>query len=213
MPDGNTATEAEMVAAMQTLKRYNTDVSNYVKCLEFEATQNRLSREDQARQHNAAIDGLQVIAAKFREVEVGPAVVVEVAGRGAQAIDRDVQPRRRRDVGERAIVVVAVERRRGAFRGLAGPRLRIDEEEILPPVAVGVEDDDARPHRLGKVLLAESPVFVPEGDPGLVAHVPEEHPGRLVPDELRTNNLQSHWAPEVGIDRFVGYSHAAMPEL
>lgn len=67
VPDGNTATESEMVAAMQTLKRYNTDVSNYVKCLEFEATQNRLSREDQARQHNAAIDGLQVIAAKFNE--------------------------------------------------------------------------------------------------------------------------------------------------
>ena len=67
VPDGTTASEAEMVAAMQTLKRYNTDVSNYVKCLEFEATQNRLSREDQARQHNAAIDGLQVIAAKFNE--------------------------------------------------------------------------------------------------------------------------------------------------
>jgi hypothetical protein len=67
VPDGNTASEAEMVAAMQTLKRYNTDVSNYVKCLEFEATQNRLSREEQARQHNAAIDGLQVIAAKFNE--------------------------------------------------------------------------------------------------------------------------------------------------
>lgn len=67
VPDGNTASEAEMVAAMQTLKRYNTDVGNYVKCLEFEATQNRLSREDQARQHNAAIDGLSVIAAKFNE--------------------------------------------------------------------------------------------------------------------------------------------------
>ena len=67
VPDGNTATEQDMVAAMQTLKRYNTDVSNYVKCLEFEAAQNRLSREEQARQHNAAIDGLQSIAAKFNE--------------------------------------------------------------------------------------------------------------------------------------------------
>ena len=56
-----------MVAAMLTLKHYNTDVANYVKCLEFETGQNRMSREDQARQHNAAIDGLQQIAAKFNE--------------------------------------------------------------------------------------------------------------------------------------------------
>jgi hypothetical protein len=67
VPDGANATEPEMVAAMQTLKRYNTDVANYVKCLEFEANQNRLSREEQARQHNTAIDGLQAIAAKFNE--------------------------------------------------------------------------------------------------------------------------------------------------
>jgi len=67
VPDGTSATEAEMVAAMQTLKHYNTDVDNYVKCLEFEANQNRLSRDEQTRQHNAAIDGLQAIAAKFNE--------------------------------------------------------------------------------------------------------------------------------------------------
>jgi hypothetical protein len=29
----------------------------------------------------------------------------------------------------------------------------------------------------------------------------------------KTNDLESHGAPEVGIDRLVGYSHAAMPEF
>jgi hypothetical protein len=67
VPDGNTAQEQEMMAAMQTLKKYNTDVNNYIKCLEFEANQNRLSRDEQARQHNAAIDTLQTVAAKFNE--------------------------------------------------------------------------------------------------------------------------------------------------
>lgn len=67
VPDGSTASEQDMVVAMQTLKRYNTDVNNYVKCLEFEANQNRMSRDEQARQHNAAIDGLQTVAAKFNE--------------------------------------------------------------------------------------------------------------------------------------------------
>jgi hypothetical protein len=67
VPDGSTAAEADMVAAMQTLKRYDTDVNTYVKCLEFEAKQNRLSREEQARRHNQVMDSLTQIAAKFNE--------------------------------------------------------------------------------------------------------------------------------------------------
>ncbi|HVY83169.1 MAG TPA: hypothetical protein VG994_19440 [Steroidobacteraceae bacterium] len=67
VPDGSTAAESEMLAAMKTLKQYDTDVNTYVKCLEFEAKQNRLSREEQARRHNAAMDSLTQIAAKFNE--------------------------------------------------------------------------------------------------------------------------------------------------
>jgi len=67
VPDGATSTEADMVAAMQTLKRYDNDVNTYVKCLEFEAKQNRLSREEQARRHNQAMDSLTATAAKFNE--------------------------------------------------------------------------------------------------------------------------------------------------
>jgi hypothetical protein len=66
-PDGATASEPELLAAMQTLKRYSIDVSNYLKCLEFEASQQRLSREDQAARHNAAVDGLQATSVKFNE--------------------------------------------------------------------------------------------------------------------------------------------------
>jgi len=66
-PDGATATELELVTAMQTLKRYSMDVNNYLKCLEFEAGQQRLSRDDQAARHNAAVDGLQAITQKFNE--------------------------------------------------------------------------------------------------------------------------------------------------
>ncbi len=67
VPDGSTAAESEMVAAMQVLKQYDADVNTYVKCLEFEAKQNRLSREEQARRHNQAMDTLTSIAAKFNE--------------------------------------------------------------------------------------------------------------------------------------------------
>jgi hypothetical protein len=67
VPDGASAPESEMVAAMQTLKRYDADVNTYVKCLEFEAKQNRLSKEEQARRHNAVMDSLTSVAAKFNE--------------------------------------------------------------------------------------------------------------------------------------------------
>jgi hypothetical protein len=67
VPDGATAAESEMIAAMQILKQYDADVNTYVKCLEFEAKQNRLSREEQAHRHNQAMDSLTAIAAKFNE--------------------------------------------------------------------------------------------------------------------------------------------------
>ena len=67
IPDGNTASEQEMITAMQTLKEYNADVDTYLKCLEFETKQNRLSAGDQEKMHNTAVDTLQKVAAKFNE--------------------------------------------------------------------------------------------------------------------------------------------------
>jgi hypothetical protein len=65
VPDAGTASEQEMVTALQTLKQYNGDVDTYLKCLEFEAKQNRLSRVEQDKMHNAAVDTLQKIADKL----------------------------------------------------------------------------------------------------------------------------------------------------
>lgn len=67
IPDGSTASQQEMVTAMNTLKEYNGDVDTYTKCLEFEAKQNRMSKADEEKLHNAAVDQLQKIANKFNE--------------------------------------------------------------------------------------------------------------------------------------------------
>ncbi len=67
IPDGSTASEQEMVSAMQTLKQYNGDVDTYLKCLDFEAKQNRLSKTEEERKHNDAVDAMTKIAAKFNE--------------------------------------------------------------------------------------------------------------------------------------------------
>lgn len=67
IPDGATASQQEMVTAMNTLKEYNGDVETYTKCLEFEAKQNHLTKADEERMHNTAVDTLQKVAAKFNE--------------------------------------------------------------------------------------------------------------------------------------------------
>jgi hypothetical protein len=41
----------------------------------------------------------------------------------------------------------------------------------------------------------------------------ETAPGRFIIDELCANDLESHRAPEMGINGFVGYSHATASEL
>lgn len=67
IPDGSTASQQEMVTAMETIKQYNSDVQTYLKCLDFEARQNQLSRGDQASLHNAAVSELTHVADKFNQ--------------------------------------------------------------------------------------------------------------------------------------------------
>src|SRR5215469_7381830 len=73
-------------------------------------------------------------------------------------------------------------------------------------------------HRIKEIPAAFSQVMdccdVRMVDAGCGPGFPQKTaPGALVTDELRTNDLQGHRGPEVGIDRLIGYSHAAMPEL
>ena len=67
IPDGSTASQQEMITAMETIKQYNSDVQTYLKCLDFEARQNQLSSGDQTNLHNAAVDQLTHVADEFNE--------------------------------------------------------------------------------------------------------------------------------------------------
>ena len=74
IPDGKTASEAEMVAAMQAFKAYNEEVNAFGACLE-EETKNKAAgtaqlmqlKTMQTKKHNAAIDELQSKAKLFNE--------------------------------------------------------------------------------------------------------------------------------------------------
>jgi hypothetical protein len=67
IPDGSSANEQEMVAAMKTLKQYNDDVNEYTSCLEFQQRQNRITFEDRQMHRDVALNTLATVAARFNE--------------------------------------------------------------------------------------------------------------------------------------------------
>ena len=80
MPDGATATQDQMVEGMKAVKEYNTQVTNYLSCLEQEmnarveaagpdapADQIEQIKAIHNKRHNAAVDALEQQAARFNE--------------------------------------------------------------------------------------------------------------------------------------------------
>ena len=67
IPNGSTANEQEMIAAMNTLKEYNGDVNVYLKCLDYEVKQNRMAASVRDAKNNSAVTELQTVADKFNQ--------------------------------------------------------------------------------------------------------------------------------------------------
>jgi hypothetical protein len=80
LPDGATANEEQMVAGMKQIKEYNTQVNDYLKCLETEeservqaagpdapADQIAQIKAIRTKRHNAAFDELQSNVSRFNE--------------------------------------------------------------------------------------------------------------------------------------------------
>ncbi|MBC7982385.1 MAG: hypothetical protein H7Y02_00870 [Candidatus Obscuribacterales bacterium] len=78
VPDGSTASEPEMIAAMTTFKQYNADVTAYGDCLSSE-TSNKIReaagstsaiiqiKSLQAKKNNSAVKDLKELTGKFNE--------------------------------------------------------------------------------------------------------------------------------------------------
>ena len=78
VPDGKSATEAEMAAAHKLVQQFNEDINSYNSCLDLEMVtlqksgsydENRLNelRAMQAKKNNAAVDEVQALADRFNE--------------------------------------------------------------------------------------------------------------------------------------------------
>jgi hypothetical protein len=72
IPDGSTASEAEMLDGQKMVKAYMAEMEDYLECLDEEsAALGENETEDQqamhVKRHNAAVDAMEKVAASFNE--------------------------------------------------------------------------------------------------------------------------------------------------
>jgi hypothetical protein len=83
IPDGNTASKEEMIAAKNEVSRYNTEMNAYLDCIKLEINAatpkdpSKLSKDEKAKaeeqekiltqKNNAAVDELQTIVGRFND--------------------------------------------------------------------------------------------------------------------------------------------------
>ncbi len=77
IPNGSTAAQAEIVTAMNAVKKYNEEINAYLSCLEMESEsqiaalpeptpeQIKQIKGIQSAKHNAAVDALEAYATQF----------------------------------------------------------------------------------------------------------------------------------------------------
>ncbi len=104
----------------------------------------------------------QPVLPHTRDEQIGEAVVVEIADGHAHAVHLDVETRARGDVGERAVAVVAEQLGCRSHPVMSGPVHAVDQQDVLPPVAVVVEERAPGAHRLGQQLAAVRAAVVRE---------------------------------------------------
>ena len=97
----------------------------------------------------------QAALADAGDDDVLVAVVVEVGGGRAHGVHRDAQSGLGRDVLEAGGAGIAEQpQRRVRARRVVGEAGAAQQQDVLAPVAVGVEDRGAGPERLGQILAA-----------------------------------------------------------
>jgi hypothetical protein len=67
IPDGHSANDQEMLAAIRTIKQYNEDVDEYTKCLLFEQKRNQISFGDQEAQRTEALNTLASVVERLNQ--------------------------------------------------------------------------------------------------------------------------------------------------
>src|SRR3989442_912840 len=93
---------------------------------------------------------------------VRKSVVVVVADSHTHAVHLDIQARASRHIGKRAVAIVPVKPERGSLAFVSGPVRSVDEKNVLPAIAIVIEECTTRAHGLGEELATVTATVVPE---------------------------------------------------
>src|SRR5258708_12493931 len=94
----------------------------------------------------------QTIATVGGDVHVVAAIVVVVANSHADAIQFHIQTAPARDVGERSVVIIAIQRS-GSVTSARRPVLTVHVEKVQPAVAIAIDDLHSLSPALANPLL------------------------------------------------------------
>ena len=100
----------------------------------------------------------ETIAFERGDVDVVAAVVIVIGDRNAHAIHLHIQAAAGGDIGERAVVIVAIERRQ-RFAAARRPVFAVDEQNVRPAIAIGIEERHAGSQGLRQIFLAGFPAL------------------------------------------------------
>src|SRR5262249_15912894 len=113
----------------------------------------------------------QPVLADTGDQNVGKAIVVIVPNRNAHAIHLNFKRCFMRYVGERSISIVPLEADGADLLLVAVPIHAIDEENVLPAIAVVIEKGTPRTQGLRKILPPECAAVVPELNTSTCSHI------------------------------------------
>src|SRR5208283_4129074 len=119
----------------------------------------------------------QPVLAYTGDENVREAVVVIVADSHAHAVHLNVESGAGSNVGEGSVSVVVIQPQRGVPLLVAGPIHSVDEENVLPAVAVVIEEGTAGTHGFGKKFSSKGAAVMLELEAGARGYVHEAKAG------------------------------------
>ena len=97
------------------------------------------------RELAAALVVEEAIAIERRDVNVVLAVVVVIADSHSDSVDLDIETAAARDIGERPVVVIAIERGGGSIRPLGVQSLLFYQQNVNPAIPVRIDEEEVAP--------------------------------------------------------------------
>ena len=113
----------------------------------------------------------KMIAIKRSDVNIGQAVVVVVGDRNADSVHFDIEAAALRHIGERAVVIIAIESRRYFWRPRRNKSLPLMSRMSRPSITIQVDECATRAHSFREVLLTGGARMMREVDACLGGYI------------------------------------------